>query len=311
MNSVINLDKPKGITSQQAVTKVKKILGTKRAGHSGTLDPIATGILLVCLGEATKITRFLMGFDKEYVAVMKLGEKTDTMDAEGKVVQKTDAALVGKEEVEQALREFEGPIVQTPPMYSALKVGGEPLYKLARRGIEIERSGRNVTIREIELTRFDPPLIGIRVLCSKGTYIRTLCDDIGNRLGVGAHMIELRRTRSGDFSVLDALTFEELERLHRADTLSGIGEGGGGQGASVERRRGISTVDEALARLDEFVLTEAEFARARNGLFFSRQEVNYREETFARLKDPQGNLFAIGKVLNGMIKIERILHVRG
>jgi tRNA pseudouridine55 synthase len=310
MNIVINLDKPKGITSQQAVTRVKKILGTKRAGHAGTLDPIATGILLVCVGEATKITRFLMGFDKEYVALMKIGEKTDTLDAEGTVVRRTDASRVGKEECEQALREFEGPIVQTPPMYSAVKVKGEPLYKLARKGVEIERAGRNVTIRALELTRFDPPWIGIRVLCSKGTYIRTLCDDIGDRLGVGAHMVELRRTLTGNFSILDALTFEELEGLHRADALTGTRERRRVSGADTEKRRGVSTIDEALTELDDFVLTEAEYIKARNGSSFRQQGVDFGEGTFIRLKDPKGHLFAIGKVMEGTIKIERILHVR-
>ena len=310
MNVVINLDKPKGITSQQAVTRVKRILGAKRAGHAGTLDPIATGILLVCVGEATKITRFLMGFDKEYVVLMKLGEKTDTLDAEGRVVRRTDGTRVGKEEFKQALGEFEGPIVQTPPMYSAVKVQGEPLYKLARKGIEIERAGRNVTIHSVELTRFEPPWIGIRVLCSKGTYIRTLCDDIGDRLGVGAHMVELRRTLTGNFSVLDALSFEELEGLHRGGALTGIRERRPVSAADTEKRRGVSTIDEALRELDDLVLTEAEFAKARNGSSFRRQGVDSGEETFVRLKDPQGTLFAIGKVMKGTIKIERILYVR-
>ena len=181
-NLVINLNKPKGITSQQAVTKLKHIFAARKAGHAGTLDPIATGILLVCLNEATKITRFLADADKEYLAVMKLGERTDTLDSEGKIIYKAPHFSVDKNLIETVLERFRGVIKQIPPMYSAIKVAGSPLYKLARKGIEIERQHRSVNIYKLDMVGFAPPFLEIRALCSKGTYIRTLCDDIGTAL---------------------------------------------------------------------------------------------------------------------------------
>lgn len=311
MNVIINLDKPKGLTSQQVVTKVKRILGVKKAGHTGTLDPIATGVLLVCIGEATKIARFLVDLDKEYVALMKLGERTDTFDVEGRVIRRVEGFSLEKRDVEQAVDRFKGLMNQKPPMYSALKINGKPLYKLARKGLEVDRPERAVMIYGIEMTAFAPPWIEIKVSCSKGTYIRTLCDDIGDVLGVGAHVAALRRTRIGAFRIDDSLTLEELEEIargvngeRRPDSKTVFAAGGNGS-------PGISDIDGALRHLGELVLTDAEFARAKNGMSFRSHGREAAGEGFLRLKDPDGNLFAIGASSEGFIKIERILHVRG
>ena len=291
MNVVINLNKPKGISSQQAVTRVKRITGVRKAGHAGTLDPMATGILLVCTGEATKITRFLSDLDKEYLTVMKLGEKTDTYDSEGTVVQRSEGFSLGKEDIEKVLAGFRGTIEQTPPMFSALKVGGRPLYALARRGITVERAGREITIHGIEITGFSLPFVGMKITCSKGTYIRSLCNDIGEALGIGAHITDLQRTRIGEFRIEDSVTIDDLEK------------------SPVAARNAFVSVDEALGHLREISLDEGDFNRARNGLSVKLYASGLPQESFVRLKDPSGHLFALGRVLENTVKIERILHL--
>jgi tRNA pseudouridine55 synthase len=299
MHVIINLDKPKGITSQQAVTRVKKIWRAKKAGHAGTLDPLATGVLLVCTGEATKTMRFLSDLDKEYVAVMKLGEKTDTLDAEGEVLQAVRDIAVTKKDIEEVLGRFSGAIQQNPPMYSALKTAGTPLYKLARKGIVVERPKREVLIHSIEVTGFDLPLMEIRVSCSKGTYIRTLCADIGDVLGVGAHIVALRRTRIGRFLIGNAVPLDGVEEAMRRYIADGTNPA-------------VSTIDAALVRIAEFTMTEGEFRVARNGVPIRyRGERAFVSESYLRLNDPQGRLFAIGRMSNGMIKVERMLHLAG
>jgi len=296
MDIIMNLNKPKGISSQQAVTRVKRIVALKKAGHAGTLDPIATGVLLVCFGEATKITRFLADLDKEYIALMKLGEKTDTLDAEGTVIERVNDVSLERDDVEEVLEGFMGAIRQTPPMYSAVKVGGKPLYRLARKGIEVERPERDVHIGRITITGFDPPHLEINVSCSKGTYIRTLCDDIGDALGVGAHVIGLQRTRIGDFAIDDSVAMKELEETPRSKVLAGA-------------LPSLWSIDSALRHLGERSLTDAEFIRARNGLPFTCREGDPCSGGFIRLKDPSGNLFAIGRIADGFIRAERILHI--
>lgn len=295
MDCVINLDKPKGITSQDAVTAVKRALRVKKAGHAGTLDPIATGVLLVGTGEATKISRFLADLDKEYLALVKLGERTDTLDAEGKVIERAQEVSVGPDAVTDAVRKFTGVIRQRPPMYSAVKMNGRPLYRLARQGIEVERPERTVEVKEIEVTRFEPPWLGIRVICTKGTYIRTLCDDIGLELGVGGHVVELRRTRIGHFNIVDSASLDDLRAGGQAEELPGKG--------------GICTIDAALMQIPEMTLTAEQFRKARNGMAITYSGIDIKSGTFLRLRDPSGDLFAIGKTFNGCIKIERMLHI--
>lgn len=291
MNTIINLNKPKGISSQEAVNLAKRMLGVRKAGHAGTLDPIATGILLVCTGEATKVTRFLSDLDKEYVAVVKLGEKTDTLDAEGEPIEKIEGFWLGQEDVERVVAKFTGTIEQTPPMYSAVKVGGRPLYKLARKGITVERAKRRVTVYGVEITGFGLPFVEMRISCSKGTYIRSLCSDIGDALGVGAHLFELTRTRIGDFRLEDSVELDDF----------------GGIARDLSHKSG--SISEALSHLNELGLSEAEFVRARKGLPISFQESDFSPGSFIRLNDPSGNLFAIGRAACTEIKIERILHI--
>lgn len=290
MNVVINLNKPKGISSQQAVTRVKRITGVKKAGHAGTLDPMATGILLVCAGEATKITRFLSDLDKEYLTVMKLGEKTDTYDSEGTVVQRSEGFSLHKEDIENVLAGFMGTIEQTPPMFSAIKMGGRPLYSLARRGIMVDRPGRKITIHGIEVTGFSLPFVEMKISCSKGTYIRSLSHDIGEALGVGAHITSLQRTRIGWFRIEDSVTFDEL-------------------GESPAAGNACVSIDAALGHLGEILLDERDFSRAKNGLAVRYPASGFPHGGFVRLKDPLGHLFAIGRVFESEVKIERVLHL--
>lgn len=211
MNGILLIDKPQGMTSHDVVRRVRRLLRTRRVGHTGTLDPMATGVLPVAIGEATRIVQFLMEGDKTYRAVLKLGEATTTQDAEGEVLERRPVEGLTAEVVMAAARSFEGVIRQLPPMYSALKKDGVPLYRLARQGIEVERESREVRIDRLQILEVDLPLITLEVDCSKGTYVRTLCHDLGLALGTGAHLVALRRTRSGSFTEADCVTLERLE----------------------------------------------------------------------------------------------------
>lgn len=241
------LDKPLGMSSNRALQEVKKLYRARKAGHAGTLDPLATGLLVVLFGEATKFAGPLLDDDKEYLATLKLGEKTSTGDAEGDVIEKkdvpvTEAAIAG------ALRRFLGEIDQVPPMHSALKRDGVPLYALARKGETVERAARRVRISVLEKLAFEPPRLQLRVRCSKGTYIRTLAEDIGTALGSCAHLAALRRTASGRFSVRDALGLEALAAMQAG-----------------ERARHLLTLPALLAGLPRAELDAEQEARFRNG----------------------------------------------
>lgn len=215
------LDKPLGYSSNQALQKVKLLFQAAKAGHTGTLDPLATGLLPLCFGEATKFAHFLTDADKIYQATLKLGVTTNTGDAEGEILS-TKAVNVSREQFEQACRQFLGEISQVPPMYSALKHEGKAMYEYARAGIEIERAARVVTIHSIEQDAFDHDVATITVQCSKGTYIRTLAEDIGDLLGCGAHLIGLRRTATANYNIAQSVTlaqFEALSPAQRAELL--------------------------------------------------------------------------------------------
>jgi tRNA pseudouridine55 synthase len=207
MKGVVIVDKPAGITSHDAVDRVRKLLGERKAGHTGTLDPMATGVLAVCVGEATKIASFLTGDDKVYEATMRLGVRTDTLDMTGKVLTEQQPRATDAE-VRTVLAAFTGTITQVPPQYSAVKVRGKALYKWARKGIRVEPPPREVQIREILLQGIELPRVRFTVTCSKGTYVRTLCADMGDRLGCGAALEQLRRTRSGIFRLQDAVRLD-------------------------------------------------------------------------------------------------------
>jgi tRNA pseudouridine55 synthase len=218
LDGVIVIDKPAGWTSHDVVARMRGILKTRRIGHTGTLDPFATGVLVTCINRATRLVRFLTGDDKEYLATMRLGSVTETGDLTGKILTPiADASHIAARMVNEALVHFRGRIRQTPPMYSAKKIGGAKLYELARRGVEIEREPIDVEIKELEVRKIssDGPVKDclFRVVCSSGTYVRTLAEDIGNRLGVGAHLRELRRTRAGRFGIERAITLEQLTKF--------------------------------------------------------------------------------------------------
>ena len=213
VSGIIIFDKPYGFSSNGALQKVRWLLNADKGGHTGSLDPLATGVLPLCFGEATKFSRYLLDADKEYEAVMQLGVTTNTGDAEGEVLE-TRAVHVCAEDIESVLPQFRGVIQQVPPMYSALKKDGQPLYKLARAGITVDRPARTGTINHLELLSCEGDQARILVSCTKGTYIRTLVEDIGAALGCGAHVAQLRRTKAGPFDLTHAVSLAELEQLH-------------------------------------------------------------------------------------------------
>ncbi len=210
VHGVLLLDKPAGMSSTQALAKAKWLLNAEKAGHTGTLDPFATGLLPLCFGEATKFAQDLLEADKTYEATVQLGQATTTGDTEGEVIESRPVDF-GREQVEAVLATFRGPILQVPPMYSALKRDGKPLYEYARAGVTLERDARAVTIHALELIEFSPPQLKLRVHCSKGTYIRVLGEDIGRALGCGAHLSALHRTGIAALSVGAACSLEQLE----------------------------------------------------------------------------------------------------
>ena len=210
INGVLILDKPPGMTSNDALQSVKRIFNAKKAGHTGSLDKPATGVLPICFGEATKFTSYLLNADKSYTALCKLGEITTTGDADGEVIASHDVPNITRTDIDRVLKRYTGEIMQVPPMHSALKHQGERLYKLAYRGIEVEREARPVTIYSLECTEFDSPLFRIEVSCTKGTYVRTLVEDIGKSLGCGAHIRNLVRTVVGDFTADQMITLDRL-----------------------------------------------------------------------------------------------------
>lgn len=215
VDGVLLLDKPVGLSSNDALIRAKRMLNAKKAGHTGTLDPFATGLLPLCFGEATKFSQDLLEADKTYEATVHLGVRTDTGDTEGQVVEpdqalRRDAATITAEDIEAVLARFRGPIAQVPPMYSALKRDGKPLYEYARAGITLEREARNVTIHRLELLSYEAPFLRLAATVSKGTYIRVLGEDIGAALGCGAHLNALRRTGVGALDATDMVTLEDL-----------------------------------------------------------------------------------------------------
>lgn len=221
MNGIINIYKEAGYTSFDVVAKMRGILKIKKIGHTGTLDPDATGVLPVCIGNGTKLVELFADHDKEYIAELMLGVATDTQDLSGTVI-KESTVNVTCEQVSEAIMSFIGDCMQVPPMYSAIKVNGKKLYELARAGKEVEREARKVTFHEIEILSIELPVVKIRVSCSKGTYIRTLCNDIGEKLGCYAAMKSLKRTRVGVFDIKEAITLEELELYRDAGKLADV-----------------------------------------------------------------------------------------
>lgn len=221
IHGVFLLDKPQGMSSNDIMQKVKRIFQANKAGHTGALDPLATGMLPVCLGEATKFSQFLLDADKRYLVTAKLGERTDTSDTEGQVVE-TRKVKVKTPEILTALEQFRGDILQVPTMFSALKHNGKPLYEYARQGITVEREARPITIFELNFIEYNAPYLTLEVHCSKGTYIRTLVDDLGEALGCGAHVTMLRRTAVADYPTEKMLDWNALQALVEPQDLSSL-----------------------------------------------------------------------------------------
>ena len=211
---IILVDKPIGITSHDVVDHVRKKLKMRRIGHAGTLDPLASGLLVILVGKATKLFSKFVDFDKEYTGILKLGEITTTCDSQGEVIEKKDYSAIDEEKLKEAFSHFEGEIDQVPPMVSALRVAGRRLYNLARKGIVVERKPRRINIFSLDIEKIDLPFVEFRTHCSKGTYIRKLAEDIGQDLGCGAHITGINRLKVGPFSLDDAVGLQELDETH-------------------------------------------------------------------------------------------------
>jgi len=296
MDGVLIIDKPAGITSHDVVARVRRITAHRRVGHTGTLDPFATGVLVVLVGRATRLAQFLSGAEKEYQAVIRLGYATDTGDRTGqRMPDATDQSHAKaqstqgfrKEEIERALASLRGEIEQIPPMYSARKIAGRKLYELARRGEEVERQAVRVTVSEFEATALpsqnddDTKDLRVRVVCSAGTYIRTLAEDFGKRLGVGAHVAELRRTRAGQFKIEDAVTLDRLAEAAESGSLEQI----------------LISPDAAVSFLPQFQLDCDAVRRVMNGIDIEiedGQEMPGADRQTVRMRSANGELIAVG-----------------
>lgn len=293
VHGIILLDKPYGVGSNPVLQRVKRLFQARKAGHTGNLDPLATGLLPICLGDATKMSAFLLDADKSYRTVIKLGVKTTTGDAEGAVVVERPVQGIDEQRIAQVLRRFTGEIEQVPPMFSAIKQNGQPLYKLAQRGIEVERKPRQITIYHITLLRFGDGLLEIDVDCSKGTYIRTLAEDIGEALGCGAYVAGLHRTKAGPFEAARMVTFDQLEvaakeGLGRLDTL-------------------LQPMDSALAQWPDVLLAEDAAYFVRQG-----QAVRVAQQApageWVKLYTRQRAFLGVGQVLDdGRVAPKRLV----
>lgn len=290
ISGVLLIDKPQGMTSQQVVSKVKYLVkspqhDSKKAGHTGTLDPMATGLLPICLGEATKFSHYQLEAVKSYQAVVKLGEQTDTGDAEGQVIATQPIATLSTDDLASVTQQFLGEISQIPPMYSALKKDGKKLYELAREGIEIEREPRKLIISELKITQLTANELQLTLTCSKGTYVRVLGEEIAKALGTVGHLTALRRTQTGDFSIKDAISLADFE------------------GFSFEERLAkLSPVDECVKFLPPLTLDENQAMRIRQGQRLNvktqaqEQSVLKESSQEIRLFDPNENFLGVANL---------------
>jgi tRNA pseudouridine55 synthase len=291
MNGVVNINKPSGMTSHDVVQHARRILGEKRIGHTGTLDPLATGVLVLCIGKATRIAQYLEAGEKEYRAVMRLGITTDTLDAEGRVLETRPYAAPDREALITVIRRFTGTIMQRPPAFSAVKIAGVPSYKLARQGRTEQNKPRPITIHDIELTAYDDPFVTLTVRCAKGVYIRSLCSDIGEVLGSGAHLTSLQRTRSGGFRLASCVTIEELAGMASAGTVD----------------KAVLPIDEVLSEFPAVPLPAAEAGRISHGSRVSCPASGAnRDGALVRIHDPSGGLLALARVDNGFFRPELV-----
>lgn len=285
IHGVVLLDKPSGMSSNKALQIVKRIFNAKKAGHTGSLDPLATGLLPICLGQATKASEYCLKSHKQYQTVIKLGEVTDTLDSDGEIVE-VNTVDVTDQQIESALEQFRGDIQQVPPMYSALKKDGQPLYKLARKGDVVEREPRDMTVYSLEFVRIDELHLQLDVHCSSGFYIRSLAHDLGQLLGCGAHVTELRRIKSKDISVEQAFTLDQLENLTDLD-------------------QAILPIDTLLQNLPTIQLTNAQADSLQDGKITTANGLE--QSALCRFYRPDGQLFGVGVIGNdGRIKTHKI-----
>lgn len=303
VDGVLTMKKESGWTSHDVVAKIRHLLGGGKVGHAGTLDPAATGVLPVLIGRGTRIAEYLVEWDKEYRAVLRLGETTDTQDATGTVLARHPTDLVTPEAIHEVVGRFRGPIEQVPPMYSAVKVGGVPLYKSARAGKAIARDARTIVIHTLEVEAIQERDVTLRIVCSKGTYVRTLCADIGGALGVGGHMLALERRRVGPLTIDQALTVDEVVTRHAFGRL----------------RDDLLSLDRALAQLEIVVVDEQTADRVRHGAPVPAAKIlrwegaadgEHGSHKPVRIHDIDGRLVAIGKCpdnLRDALKVEKVL----
>ena len=287
IDGVFLLNKPLGFSSNQALKKIQWLFNAKKAGHTGTLDPMASGLLPICIGEATKFSNRLLEANKTYIATVQLGLTTTTGDQEGEVVSQKEVVLKPNQ-LQETLQKFTGDITQIPPMFSALKFEGKPLYEYARQGIEIERKPRPVRIYDIKLNKIEKSIVILEVICSKGTYIRTLAEDIGHALGCGAHLKGLERTQTGNFQLPDALTIEALEAMSMAS-----------------REKTLLPVDALLEGLSSIELTVTETEAIKKGQAIDFISENDNE---LRLYGASGQFLGVGQPdLQGRLFPKRLI----
>ena len=287
IDGVFLLDKPLGFSSNQALKKIQWLFNAKKAGHTGTLDPMATGLLPICLGEATKFSHRLLDAHKSYIATIQLGITTSTGDQEGEVISEKKV-VVNEAQLKDTLKKFIGDMTQIPPMYSALKFEGKPLYEYAREGIEIERKSRQIKIFDIKLINIEKSIITIEVLCSKGTYIRTLAEDIGQTMGCGAHLKGLERTQTGNFQLSEALSIEALEAMPISS-----------------REEVLMPIDALLEELSSIKLNMAELDAIKKGQSIDFNSKNDKE---VRLYSPSGQFVGVGQPdLKGRLFPKRLI----
>ena len=287
MDGVLNINKPSGMTSHDVVEHVRRILHERRIGHTGTLDPMATGVLVLCVGKATRIAQYLEAGEKEYKAVMRLGVTTDTLDAEGRILETNSYSPPDVPKINEVMQGFTGSIMQRPPAYSAIKVAGVPSYKLAREGKAEPLKPRQVMIYRIDLTEYEDPLVSLTVRCSKGVYIRTLCSEIGAALGMGAHLAGLERTRSGHFRIDHALTLDELQNMTTAGNVA----------------QALMSIDDALLTFPSIPISEAETVRVLHGNQIScPASLADISSDLVRLHSPAGTLLALARINAGILK---------
>jgi tRNA pseudouridine55 synthase len=294
IDGILIVDKPEGLTSHDVVARLRRILKTKRIGHTGTLDPFATGVLVMLVGKATRLAQFLDKDKKEYKATIRFGFETDTGDGTGSPKQIQNSKFkIQNSEIKEVLQDFRGEIEQTPPMYSAKKIAGKKLYELARKGIEIERKPVKITIYESELIKDQKPKtedlqkndfglwtldFGLRVSCSAGTYIRTLAEDIGKKLEIGAHLAALRRTGAGQFDLSKAVTLEGLEEIVSENKLDEV----------------LISMNDALAHLPKVILNEEEIKNTQNGKKLKFENAGIENNQAIKMLDEAENLLAVG-----------------